>query len=239
MVGHLYKDFRVGSFVLGYVGIAFLFMIWISVNEMMNGGTFLEVASLNLLGIFVLNMLLPILGMCLSYENDEGTKWIAYAISLPGGIAGYVKSKFLFPVILMLAGALFSHVYACIFDRIAGEALMTSLDFWVILMSAGVGMLICAFYYPFVFRFGLQKGNVFGTVLLFCGILAGYIYIMFGDLSIWKREDMPEYIMRWIGGHIHYIKIITCASFLLGIAAILLSYRIVIKIFRKGAALTG
>lgn len=239
MVGHLYKDFRVGSFMLGYVGVMFLFIIWVSVNAMMNGGTFLEVASLNLSCIFVLNMVLPILGMCLSHENDEGTKWIAYAISLPGGIAGYVKSKFLFPVILMLAGALFSHVYACIFDRIAGETLMTSLDFWVILMSAGVGMLTCAFYYPFVFRFGSQKGNMFGTGLLFCAILAGYIYIMFGDLSIWKREDMPEYIMRWIGEHIHNIKIIICALFLLGIAAIFVSYRIVIKTFRKGRALTG
>lgn len=234
MLGQIYKDFKVSFVPLLCIGMLAVFVVALSFME----GSVVEKTSIVALGLFNINLFLPILAMFTAYDADEKEKWISYAVTLPGGIAGYVKSKYVYIIILMFLGAAFTHLYACIYDGICNMVNLTQIDFLLIMIADGIGMILTAFHFPFVFRFGEQKGNMLAGVVTVILLLTYYCYMMFGNLSLFERDDLEQYLIKWAMNHSEEIKIGVLMLFFVGIFAMVISYHIAARIFKKGGAVS-
>lgn len=229
MLGHIYKDFKVSFVPLLCTGMLAVFVIVLSFSET-------ESAFMVTWGLFIINLFLPMLAMFTAYDADEKEKWIPYAMTLPGGTESYVMSKYIFIAILMVFGAAFTHVYACIYDGFCNEVLLTQFDFLLIMVADGIGMILAAFHFPFVFRFGGQKGNGLAGAAVIILLLGYYCYMMFGDLSLFMRDDLEQYMIKWMVKHEEGVMIGVLLLFFVGIAAMITSCRLSIRIFKKGVA---
>lgn len=232
MVGHLYKDFKLSGTALVLMGMMAVFLIFLPVFVRVENP--MELTILLAFALILFNCMSPILSMCAVAEADEKEKWIPYALSLPGGIQEYVRSKYIFIVSVMLIGALFTTAYTAICDGVHDEVLLMNLNYLIILIGSGIGMLFCTFYFPFIFRFGTEKGSVIGTGILLLGIVVFYIYLMFGDLSLFEFDNLLEEIVNGLETHIGFIYFIISSLFLLGIAAMYGSYRLLVFWFKSG-----
>lgn len=232
MVGHLYKDFKLSLIPLFLMGMMAVCLIFLSGDNTME-----DVRAQSMLlawSLLMFNFVTPMLSMVAVAEADEKEKWIPYALSLPGGVREYVRSKYVFVVIIMIIGAIFTNAYTAIYDGIHNEVLLMDLSYLIILIGSGSGMLVCAFYFPFIFRFGTEKGSVVGTGIVLLGIAVLYIYLMFGDLSLFERDNLLEEIMNWLGAHRSFIYFIISFLFFFSIAAMYGSYRLLVHWFKKG-----
>lgn len=236
MLGHIYKDFKVSFIPLLCTGMLALFVILLSFSQGTNAEMQKESAFIVASGLFDINLFLPGLAMFTAYDADEKENWIPYAMTLPGGVSSYVKSKYIFIVILMVLGAAFTHIYSCVYDGLYNEMLLTQIDFLLVMVADGIGMLLAAFHFPFVFRFGGQKGNVLAGVVVAVLVFGYYCYMMFGDLSLLTREDLGAYIVKWVMKHEEDIIIGVLMMFFIGIIAMVVSCQISIRMFKKGAA---
>lgn len=232
MVGHLYKDFKLSGTALILMGMMAAFLIFLPVFVRVENP--MELTILLAFALILFNCMSPILSMCAVAEADEKEKWIPYALSLPGGVQEYVRSKYVFIVSIIIVGALFTTAYAAICDGVYDAVLLMNLNYLIILIGSGIGMLFCAFYFPIIFRFGTEKGGVIGTGILLLGIAAFYIYLMFGDLSLFESDNLLEEIMNWLKAHIGFVYFIISFLFLFGIAAMYGSYQLLVCWFKRG-----
>lgn len=236
MLGQIYKDFKVSFVPLLCTGMLVLFIVILTFSEGMDAEMMEDSAFIAAWGLFIINLFLPVLAMFTAYDADEKEKWIPYAMTMPGGSAGYVRSKYIFIVILMFLGAAFTHVYSGIYDGFCNAVLLTQFDFLLIMVADGIGMILAAFHFPFVFRFGGQKGNALAGAAIIILLLGYYCYMMFGDLSLLMRDDLEQYMIKWMVKHEEGIIIGVLLLFFVGIAAMIISCRLSIKMFKKGVA---
>lgn len=235
MVGHIYKDFKAETGLLLCFAMLAGFVVLLSVQ----GGSeeeLREMLAIVAWGLFMVNFFIPLLSMFATYEADEKEKWTDYAMVLPGGVRGYVKSKYMFIGVLIVISAAFTHVYACIFDGACNKSFLTQFDYLITMVAAGAGMIICAFYFPFVFRFGSQKGNGLVGAIILLLLLGSYCYMMFGDLSIFSKEDLEGVLWRWFQHHYETVVLAVLLLFFMGILAMAVSYQLSLRIFQKGVA---
>lgn len=234
MVGNIYKDFKVSKWAL--LGIAWLLVFFLgiilcSIDNM----EFMDVVMNFFGGLCLLNITLPLSGMLIIGDADEKEKWMMYAIALPGGIKGYVKGKYAFVVVMMVFSALFTLVSAVVFDGIAGENRMISASLMILLFSGGISMLLCSLQFPLIFRFGSKKGNaVIGGVFLVV-MCAFVIWFMFGDLSILDKlnADFIQQVFLWLQQHKGTVHLVAFLFFMAGIVAVMISYKVSVRVFRK------
>lgn len=231
MVGHLYKDFKLSGIPLVLMGMMGVFLILLPIAVKMENP--MQYKLLLAWALIVFNGMSPVLSMCAVAEADEKEKWVPYALSLPGGVQEYVRSKYVFVMTIMLMGAMFTNAYTAIHDGICNEVFLMNLNHFIILIGSGSGMLFCAFYFPFIFRFGTEKGGVVGTGVILLVIAMLYIYLMFGNLSLFESDDLVGEIMNWLEVHIAFVYFILSFLFLFSITLMYGSYRLLVHWFKK------
>jgi len=98
-------------------------------------------------------------------------------------------------------------------------------------------MLVMAFEIPCMVRYGATTGiNVEGSVVGILFMLAG-IYALFGDISFFLQENVKEAIWDFLmSGNV--IWILALLPYVSGVAYYI-SYRVSLKMYRKGAESYG
>ena len=233
MVGNIYKDFKVSKWAL--LGMAWLPVFFLG-TILYNRDTmeFMEVVMDFSGGLFLLNITMAWSGMLIIGDADEKEKWMVYAIALPGGIKGYVKGKYAFVAVMMVLCALFTLVSSVVFDIIVGDNIMLSAGFLIFMISGGISMLACSLQYPIMFYFGSPKGSTLVGWLLLAVLCAVYIWYMFGDLSILDKlsQNFME-LFLWVQQHVAAVRLIVFLFFMVGVAAMMISYKVSVCAMRK------
>lgn len=101
-----------------------------------------------------------------TFSYDEYNNWNAYAITLPGGRKNIVKSKFVAGLFLTLLSIIITVVLNCLVSVINSNLKFD--DFVSTLLgSVSAIALIQAIMYPFIFKYGMEKGRIILFVLSF------------------------------------------------------------------------
>lgn len=114
------------------------------------------------------------------FEVDENKKWAGFITSTPLTGKGQVGAKYyfvLFLSILTLAWAWLMQMIASVVYQLDASVL----DLTVMLFY--LGLLLHAFEFPFVIRFGSKGGRIFQEICFPVVIYAIIIYFLFGDIS--------------------------------------------------------
>lgn len=169
------------------------------------------------------------------FTKDEKRPWNHFAMSLPLAVKGQVQAKYYAVLVVHLMVLFACFVTDVVIVVVSGNAQHSAIAVGVIMFS--FRMLVMAFEIPFMFRFGAQQGmNVEGAFLtLFFIVLI--IYGLFGDISFFLQENVWKAFMEWIlSGNV--IWILALLPYVAAVAYYV-SYRISLKLYRKGVEYSG
>lgn len=234
MVGQIYKDSKLAwlvYFIIIYIVSTTALICASMINESDYQTIQFTTSICSCIGS--INMIVSLITLIISMQADEQTKWLNFALTLPGGMKSYVKSKFAFSIIMMVAMSILSVIVACICDLVEPDGNITGSVFMVIAVSAGVGMICTAIYAPICFIWGATKGERVLNIILVMIVVAFYCYMMFGDIA-WMKGDIMTKLMNFIIKHISDILIVTTCVFTVGIILMYLSYKFIIFAYEKG-----
>lgn len=238
MIGQLYKDFKMAWMTFFFLGFMAFVMALLGPED---GGTPDEMAESVLIilsGLAMLNMMVPMIAMQEVTMIDEKERWADFVMALPGGLKTYVCSKYIFIVLINVIAALFTHIFCLVTDMLWDNPLWSQMlssahvEYMIIGAAAGLGMLIAAFFFPFVFCFGMKAANAVGTVFILGIGLAFYIFFMFGDTTI--LENFAQRVPEFLFSHYRLIGNIIKALLPIGIAAMCGSCALAVRACKYG-----
>jgi hypothetical protein len=174
---------------------------------------------------YLLALFLMILPMS-TFSADELARWDSFAAALPGGRRAVVSSKYLLLLLVAAAALILSLILNLLSlltgreDGSFGERMLTVLSFtWI-------GLLVNAAAYPFLFRYGAQKGRIYLIIAIgfVCGLGAvGMVLLSLDDSTLWT-----------LLGSLHLpLAAVAAAAVLLLAAALGLSYRVSQGVYEK------
>lgn len=113
---------------------------------------------------FEMNMLflLPLMGLmiCISTINyDDFNNWHTYAISLPQGKSGVIKSKYITTISVTLLLSIFSLLIDIIIGNFKGDLLIQE-SFEVCIGSLFAMIFMMSIMFPILFKYGAEKGRI-------------------------------------------------------------------------------
>lgn len=155
-----------------------------------------------------------------TFSYDEFNKWDGYAVTLPSGRKSVVRAKYITSIILLIA----SIVITILLNTLVG-IIDNNLDFnkfVTTLVGCAFGVvLVESIMYPFIFKYGIEKGRIGLFVLAFaiCG-LAGLLSNMV-DIKI------PEQLLTFFNNFWFIVVPIVI------LIVLLISYKISEKIYLK------
>ena len=168
------------------------------------------------------------------YENDEKKKFAYYITASETGIKSHVQEKYLFTYLISTIGVIaFSLMNALAID-FGGNAESSVI---ICLILFYVQIFLRSIEIPFIMAFSSKKGNDVKAVMILILMMAGMIYLLFGDLSIfgdsmdnfWERlfdfldsEKSPE------------VRLLMALSGVGSLLCYYISYRISCKVYLKG-----
>lgn len=128
---------------------------------------------------FEMNMyfLLPLMGLmiCISTINyDDFNNWHTYAVSLPQGKSGVIKSKYITTISVILLLSIFSLLIDIIIGNFKGDLLIEE-SFGVCTGALFAMIFLMSILFPILFKYGAEKGRIamisiglgiFGLVML-------------------------------------------------------------------------
>lgn len=242
MIGHLYKDFKMAWMTFCLLGSIAILVICMAVLCGQDGGgtpaESAEDALVILSGLALLNMVAPLVAMHEAAETDEKERWADFVMVLPGGLKTYVCSKYLFIVLINVIVAIFTHLFCLVAGMLWNNPLWNQIsargEYMIIGTASGLGMLAASFFFPFVFRFGIRAGNVISTALVFCILLAFYIFLMFGDTVM--LEDFCQRALAYLLSHYRLAANIIKVLLPVGIIAMLGSCALSVGACKYGMA---
>jgi hypothetical protein len=161
-----------------------------------------------------------------TFSADELARWDSFAAALPGGRRAVVSSKYLLLLLVAAAALILSLILNLLSlltgreDGSFGERMLTVLSFtWI-------GLLVNAAAYPFLFRYGAQKGRIYLIIAIgfVCGLGAvGMVLLSLDDSTLWT-----------LLGSLHLpLAAVAAAAVLLLAAALGLSYRVSQGVYEK------
>lgn len=157
-----------------------------------------------------------------SFSTDELARWDKFAAALPGGRRAVVRSKYQF-LFLTLAGMVVLsgviNLFIFLLDREGDsffEMMLTAL------VCAGIGLLINCMFYPFLFKYGAQKGRIF---LVFAAGIIGAVFAVSVVILIRDKGTLRHMLFA-----LSPVVIAVSAVVLLA-AAVVISYRISCRIY--------
>lgn len=113
----------------------------------------------------------------LSY--DEKSKWDKYALSMPIPRQTIVLSKYIFGVLLILAGIAFVIPISLLISSFTGEMVIKDI-LLTVLATAGAAVLFLAIMLPLLFKFGVEKARILIMLVIFIPIAALMILYKLG-----------------------------------------------------------
>ncbi len=188
MLGLLYKEF--------YLNRKYLYLIWgmsiflsITTIALTNILYTTETAQMQFCLYSCLIMFAAISIMDYSTKGDANRLWASFAISIPQGAIGQIKSKYYFLAIVMVITLELFNIFEIIRQVCCGVQVANSSTQMILSLFVWFTLLMKAFEFPFVVRFGLKAGsNIRATILI--GLFFGaIIYGLFGDLSMFGSID--------------------------------------------------
>lgn len=194
------------------------------------------------MGIIVISSLiyfvLLLLGSILCSEfftKDEKRPWNHFVMSLPPAVKGQVQAKYYAVLVVHLMMLFGCFVMDAIVVVLSGNVQNSAITVGILMFCFRI--LVMAFEIPCMFRFGAQQGtNVEGA---FCVVICvgGVIYGLFGDISFFLQENVWKAFMEWLmsGNAIWVIALLPYAA----AVAYYVSYRISLKLYRKGVESSG
>ena len=157
-----------------------------------------------------------------SFSTDELARWDKFAAALPGGRRAVVKSKYQL-LFLALAGMLIlssvMNLFIFLFDREDGSFFTMMVT---ALVCAGAGLLINCLFYPFLFKYGVQKGRIF---LVLAGGMIGAVFVISADILIHDTGTLHRMLFA-----LSPVVIVVAAVVLLA-AAVVVSYLVSRRIY--------
>ncbi|MBQ8199688.1 MAG: ABC-2 transporter permease [Lachnospiraceae bacterium] len=235
MRGLLYKEFYQFKIYLYCMGVlAILFLV-----QGIGAATDIEAEPQSTCMILSMIYLFVIfVGSILSSEfftKDEKRPWCNFAFALPQTEKGQVTAKYYAVLIWHLALLFLCFITDTIAIAVYGSAEISAVTVAVVVFA--FRMLVMAFEIPCMVRYGATTGiNVEGSVVGILLMLAG-IYALFGDISFFLQENVRDAILDFLmSGNV--IWILALLPYVAGIAYYV-SYRVSLKMYRKGAESYG
>ncbi len=169
------------------------------------------------------------------FTKDEKRPWCNFAFALPQTDKGQVATKYYAVLIWHIVLLFFCFVTDTIAMVVYGNTVASGISVAVVIFA--FRMLVMSFEIPCMVRYGAQTGmNVEGSCVGILFILIG-IYALFGDISFFLQENVRDAIFAFLtSGNVLWILAIL--PYVAGVAYYV-SYRISLKLYRKGAESYG
>lgn len=148
-----------------------------------------------------------------TFSYDEYSNWDAYALALPNGKRSFVKSKYVANLLLLAIVVVISTALSFGYSAIKGTFHLQE-TFSLMFLCLFALTLLQAVLYPFIFRFGIEKGRIAIFILVFSLIGLSSIFV---DKI---KSLIPVGIFTWCS---HYWVIIVIVIMIL---ALYTSYRV-------------
>lgn len=155
-----------------------------------------------------------------TFSYDEFNKWDAYAVTLPNGRKNVVKSKYVASLILTLVTIILTIILNSLVGLINNNLEFDKFISTIMGCVFGV-ILIQSIMYPFIFKYGMEKGRIGLFVISFA--IVGII----GLLSSVLKINIPTNVVTFFDNY--WFVIIP----LISIVLLLISYKISEKIYLK------
>lgn len=162
------------------------------------------------------------------FKADEVSAWCDFVIASPVGADGQIRSKYYF----ILAEYILVMVLNLMIDAVAGVIQENGAELLRgYLLIFAVILLLTTIEIPFLAFFGVDKGSGVKLVVLLTVVLVAAIYFLFGDLAIFKEENVLAVFNEKMNGAVQLYKILLMC----GISLILYyaSYRISVRLYRN------
>lgn len=155
-----------------------------------------------------------------TFSYDEYSNWNAYALALPNGKRSFVKSKYVANLLLLAIVVVISTGLSLGYAAIKGTLHLQE-TFSLMFICIFALTLLQAVFYPFIFRFGIEKGRIAIFVLVFALIGLSSIFV---DKI---KSLIPIEIFTWCGNYRIVIVIVIM------ILALYVSYRVSEYVYSK------
>ena len=155
-----------------------------------------------------------------TFSYDEFNKWDAYSVTLPNGRKNVVKSKYVASLILTIVTIILTIILNSLVGLINNNLEFDKFISTIMGCVFGV-ILIQSIMYPFIFKYGMEKGRIGLFVISFA--IVGII----GLLSSVLKINIPTNVVTFFDNY--WFVIIP----LISIVLLLISYKISEKIYLK------
>lgn len=204
MVGLIYKEWILQKRSLMLLGGAFALLLAIlffpAVSDYLN--TISETTGIPAdalmvlweLAIFIILFLIMGIYQPTIFEVDENKKWAGFITASPLRGNGQIAAKYWFTLLLSLVTLELCNFFSIISILIYGMSINLS-TFFLILFY--LQLLLRAFEYPFLVRFGSKSGGTYKGILFLIVVMIVIIYLLFGDLSAFGSvNDMTDWLFQ-------------------------------------------
>lgn len=237
MRGLLYKEFY--QFKIDFYAMVILALLFLTMGILacVTADSETEPQSicmiLSMIYLFVL-----VVGSIVSSEffsKDEKRPWCNFAFALPQTDKGQVAAKYYAVLIWHFALLFLCFIADTIAVLVYGNAVISAVKVAVVVFA--FRMLVMAFEIPCMVRYGAATGiSVEGGIMGILFMAVG-IYALFGDISFFLQENVRDAFWDFLmSGNVKWIWALL--PYVAGVAYYI-SYRVSLKMYRKGAECYG
>lgn len=234
MAGLLYHNLLLNktNIVLSWLGILFvsMFLYFPLPSELQGSGVYILMMAMVCCLIFILTGV----EQQSIFAVDERKKWADYIATTPVSVKGQVLSKYYFSLLISIA----TLIYCSLAFRI--NAVIQGVDSGALTIVVALfvfQLFLRSLEFPFLIRFGSKFGNnsrmVCGLALMFLV----FVYLLFGDLSIFGTfDDFLAWFTKLLSGELFSNTRQILVALAPAFAAVLyyLSYRLSCRWYLKG-----
>ena len=133
-----------------------------------------------------LSFLLPFMSVMImlsTFSYDSYNKWDSYAQTLPNGRINSVRGKYLATIILVSITTIIITILSLIISYASKNVIDFENIIGSILGSLFATILLQAFIYPAMYKFGPEKARIGLMIIIFCIAVIGGFLIKYIDLS--------------------------------------------------------
>ena len=163
------------------------------------------------------------------FTCDERGTWVSFSYSTPGSAKCQVLSKYYTMLLINVWITFICFISDSIVGVICPEGSVLTVIFDIFVIT----LIYNAITMPFYIRCGGDKGIATAGIALGGVVFAVIVYILFGDISFFYVDDPVAAILEFLSSQ--WMLFITSVLPYIAVALYYLSYRISLKLYRKGA----
>lgn len=235
MIGFFYKDIRKSRAIMWVIAGFTVFIAGFIISTIClssaSGDKMEESGVVVLLGVtYYLLFFLIDWALQDSYVGEDASLWQSFVMSTPGTMKAQIQSKFCLEIFMNVCVLFLCEIVDIIGCLIYGDVSVSASIFPVLFVCWN--LVKASFTLPFIYGWGIKQGNIVKLMFVACVVCIAAIYGLFGDISWFLEGNVLDKIRTfflegngiWILGFFPYV------------AAVLyyISYRICLKIYRKG-----